>query len=208
MRETLIALGAAAGASLCCTGPVVLASVGATTLAGFAWMDSIRPYLFVGALGLIGWASWRSYRPSAAADCCSLAERTSLKRQRQALWLATPVMAVLLAFPYLQAAALGVNGEEAVASRAGVTESNWAIAGMTCTGCAAGLEGSLAAQPGMLSCLVSFEDGNMRCLTEKGKIDTETIPALVSQLAFESSEATDPANPEPPTYAKPEPQGG
>ena len=122
--------------------------------------------------------------------------------------MATPVMALLLAFPYLQAAALGGNGDAVAASRAGATESHWAIAGMTCAGCSAGLEGSVAAQAGMLSCLVSFEDGNMRCLTEKGKFDTGTIPAIVSRLGFEASDATDPANPEPPADTRPEPGRG
>ena len=106
MRDSILTLGAATFASLCCTGPVLLASLGATSLAGFSWLEPLRPYLSIGALGLVGWAFWRSYRPQAAKACCSLDEQVKLTRQRRALWLAAPLVALLLAFPYIQASSM------------------------------------------------------------------------------------------------------
>ena len=173
MRDSIMALGAAAFASLCCTGPVLLASLGATSLAGFSWLEPARPYLSLGAVGLVGWAFWRSYRPQAVEACCSLDERTKLTRQRRTLWLAAPLVGLLLAFPYIQASSM-TDGSSDYASQADEgAASTWAIAKMTCIGCAAGLEASLAAQPGMLACEVIFEDRHMQCLIDGGKLGEE-----------------------------------
>ncbi len=186
MRDSILALGAATFASLCCTGPVLLASLGATSLAGFSWLEPVRPYLSIGALGLVGGAVWHSYRPQAAEACCSLGERTKLARQRRALWLAAPLIALLLAFPYIQAASM-TDGESGYADQIDEgAASNWAIAEMTCIGCAAGLEASLAAQPGMLACEVVFEDRRMLCLIDGKKLREAAIPQLVDQLGFKA----------------------
>ena len=99
MRKSILTLAAAGIASLCCIGTVLLASLGATSLAGFSWLEPVRPYLSIGAIGLFGWAFRRSYRPTVAEACCSLDEQVKLTRQRRALWLAAPLVALLLGLP-------------------------------------------------------------------------------------------------------------
>ena len=207
MRDFILALGAATFASLCCTGPVLLASLGATSLAGFSWLEPVRPYLTIGAVGLVGWAFWRSYRPQAAEACCSLDERTKLTRQRRALWLAAPLVALLLAFPYIQASSMTDGGRGFADQVDEGAASSWAIAEMTCTGCAAGLEASLAAQPGMLACEVLFEDRRMQCLIDGEKLGEAAIPQLVDQLGFTARQIKPPVDPKTSPSAKPKPQG-
>ena len=186
MRNSILALGTAAIASLCCTGPILLASLGATSLAGFSWLEPVRPYLTIGALGLVGWAFWHSYRPQAAEACCSLDEQVKLTRQRRALWLAAPLVALLLAFPYIQASSM-TDGNSDNADRVDEgAASTWAIAGMTCTGCAAGLEASLAAQPGMLACDVTYKEGRMHCVIDGKKLNESAIPAMVNELGYQA----------------------
>lgn len=186
MRNSILTLAAAGIASLCCIGPVLLASLGATSLAGFSWLEPVRPYLSIGAIGLFGWAFWRSYRPQAAEACCSLDEQVKLTRQRRALWLAAPLVALLLAFPYIQASSM-TDGNSDYADRADEgSASTWAITGMTCAGCAAGLEASLAAQPGMLACDVTYKEGRMRCVIEGKNLNESTIPAMVNELGYQA----------------------
>ncbi len=186
MRDSILALGAATFASLCCTGPILLASLGATSLAGFSWLEPVRPYLSIGALGLVGWVFWRSYRPQAAEACCSLDERVKLAHQRRTLWLAAPLVALLLAFPYIQASSM-TDGKSGYASQVDEgAASTWVIAEMTCTGCAAGLEASLAAQPGMLACEVTYKEGRMHCVIDGKKLNESTIPAMVNELGYQA----------------------
>ena len=187
MRTTSMAVITAAGASLCCTGPLLLAGLGAGSLAGFAWLEPTRPYLALAAVGLLGWAFWRSYRPQVAQACCSIEERKGLSLQRKSLWGIASLVLVLLAFPYLQAS-LGYSDADSsvVAEYAPGEQSTWAIAGLTCAGCAAGLEASLAATKGMTACEVLFDDGMMNCRVDANRLDIAAIPGMVERLGFRS----------------------
>lgn len=188
MRTTSIAVITAAAASLCCTGPILLAGIGAGSLAGFAWLEPIRPYLALAAVGLLGWAFWRSYRPRAVEACCSIEERKGLSLQRKSLWGIAPLVLVLLAFPYLQASLENSGADSSVVTgQAPGEQSTWAIAGMTCAGCAAGLEGSLAAEKGMLACRVKFEDELMDCRVDGEQLDAAAIPGLVERLGYRAA---------------------
>ena len=185
MRTTSIAVITAAAASLCCTGPILLAGLGAGSLAGFAWLEPIRPYLGLVAVGLLGWAFWRSYRPRAVEACCSIEEWKGLSLQRKSLWGIAPLVLVLLAFPYLQASLGNSDADSSlVTDQAPGEKSTWAIAGMTCSGCAAGLEASLAATKGMTACEVLFDDGMMNCRVDANRLDVAAIPDMVERLGF------------------------
>ena len=192
MRTISMAVITAAGASLCCTGPILLAGIGAGSLAGFAWVEPVRPYLSLAAVGLLGWAFWRSYRPSAVEACCSTEERKGLSLQRKSLWGIAPLVLVLLAFPYLQASLENSDADSSVVTgHAPGDQSTWAIAGMTCAGCAAGLEASLAATTGMTACEVLFDDGLMNCRVDANRLDVAAIPGLVGRLGFQARLAPD-----------------
>lgn len=192
MRTTSIAVITAAAASLCCTGPILLAGLGAGSLAGFAWLEPIRPYLGLAAVGLLGWAFWRSYRPRAVEACCSIEEWKGLSLQRKSLWGIAPLVLVLLAFPYLQASLASRHADSSVVTgQAPAEQSTWAIAGMTCAGCAAGLEASLAAAKGMKVCEVHFDDGLMNCRVDANRLDIAAIPGMVERLGFRARLAPD-----------------
>ncbi len=186
MRNSLLAILTATFATLCCTGPILLASLGATSLASFAWVGPFRPYLSIGAVGLIGWAFWRSYRPQAKAACCTVDQRAALIRQRRVLLAVVPTIVLLLAFPYFLGTSLAGGEVDSTAIQPGNAKSTWAITGMTCAGCATGLEASLAAESGMLACEVSFDERQMGCVTDGNKLKEANIPSLVSQYGFKA----------------------
>lgn len=185
MRNSLLAILTATFATLCCTGPVLLAFLGATSMASFAWVEPFRPYLSIGVLGLLGWAFWRSYRPQTRAACCTVDQRAVLRRQHRAFLTVTPIIVLLLAFPYfLGTSAISQNTGQILGTTA--TESHWAIAGMTCPGCAAGLEASLTTREGMLTCDVSYQESRMLCVVDETRLDKTAIPALVDELGYKA----------------------
>ena len=96
------ALLAAAGASLCCVLPVVVAFAGVGSAALGALFEPYRPYLIGATVLLLGFAFHRAYRPQ-AAECApgeSCAVPDNRRRQRRLLWIVAVVALLLLTFPY------------------------------------------------------------------------------------------------------------
>jgi mercuric ion transport protein len=96
------ALVAAAGASVCCVVPVVVALAGVGSAALGALFEPYRPYLIAATVGLLGLAFYRAYRPRPDActpgDICAVP--ASGRRQRMLLWIVAAAAALLLTFPY------------------------------------------------------------------------------------------------------------
>jgi mercuric ion transport protein len=105
-RSSLIAgTLAAIGASLCCVAPLLLLALGI----GGAWIGSLtaldpyRPLLVALPLVFLVFAFRGLYRRP-ARDCATeaaCANPVVLRRQRQAFWLVSPWLLVLLAIPWL-----------------------------------------------------------------------------------------------------------
>ena len=96
------ALLAAAGASLCCVLPVVVAFAGVGSAAFGAMFEPYRPYMVGATVLLLGFAFYRAYRP-AAAECApgeSCAVPENRRRQRLLLWIVAVVAMLLLTFPF------------------------------------------------------------------------------------------------------------
>ncbi|MGB8929958.1 MAG: mercuric transporter MerT family protein [Anaeromyxobacteraceae bacterium] len=104
------AVAAAFAASLCCLGPLVMAALGiggAGLLARFEF-EAYRPYLATLAVILLGAGIYLAYRrprleagTAAGTAACECVSPTTSHLARVALWLATVVVVLLLAFPYL-----------------------------------------------------------------------------------------------------------
>jgi mercuric ion transport protein len=104
-KASLIAgAAAAAGASLCCVGPLVLlaAGVGGTWIANLTALEPYRP-LFVGlTLLFLGLAFRRLYLvPQVCILGALCAEPRTAKRQRLTFWIAAVPLLGLLAAPWL-----------------------------------------------------------------------------------------------------------
>jgi mercuric ion transport protein len=106
---TWSALGAvvsAFAASICCVGPLVLLALGA----GGAWasrlsvLEPYRPVFIAITFGFLGFAFYRAYRTPEGAACPpdgSCAVPRARRISRIVLWIVTPLILALLAFPYL-----------------------------------------------------------------------------------------------------------
>ncbi|WP_242392131.1 mercuric transporter MerT family protein [Anaeromyxobacter oryzisoli] len=102
------AIAAAFAASLCCIGPLVLAALGLGGAGLLVKLEAYRPYLAVLTVGLLGagfYLTYRHPRPAGAgasgSPACDCTVPTAHRFGRVALWVATVVIAVFLAFPYL-----------------------------------------------------------------------------------------------------------
>lgn len=96
------ALLAAAGASVCCVLPVVVALAGVGSAAFGAMFEPYRPYMIGATVLLLGFAFYRAYRPQQAecapGESCAMPENR--RRQRLLLWIVAVVAGLLLTFPY------------------------------------------------------------------------------------------------------------
>lgn len=108
------AIVAAFVSSLCCIGPLVLAALGLGGAGLLVMLEAYRPYLAAVTLGLLGAGYHLTYRrPTSAAPgatrspACDCAVPKAHRLGRVALWVATVVVAVLLAFPYLAGVLFG-----------------------------------------------------------------------------------------------------
>lgn len=96
------ALLAAAGASVCCVLPVVVAFAGVGSAAFGAMFEPYRPFMIGATVLLLGFAFYQAYRP-AAAECApgeSCAVPENRRRQRLLLWIVAVVALLLLTFPF------------------------------------------------------------------------------------------------------------
>lgn len=98
-------LAAAIGASSCCVLPLVLFALGVSG----AWIGNVtvlapyQPYFVVAAVAFLGAGFFRIYRrPRAAcAEDGTCARPASTRLVKIALWAATVLVAIAVAFPYV-----------------------------------------------------------------------------------------------------------
>ena len=103
-RGALVASGVAAIlASVCCLGPLVLVLLGVSG----AWIGNLTafepysPYFSVAALGALGFAGWRIFRPAAECKPGEVCAVPSVRRSYKVIFVVVAVLVALaLAFPF------------------------------------------------------------------------------------------------------------
>ena len=104
-------LAAAIGASSCCVLPLVLFALGVSG----AWIGNVtvlapyQPYFIVAAVAFLGVGFFRVYRRprTACAEGETCARPGSTRLVKIALWAATVLVAIAVAFPYVAPLLLG-----------------------------------------------------------------------------------------------------
>lgn len=105
MKQTLLgAVGAAAAASVCCAGPLVLLLMGfsGAWMSHLAWFAPLRPVLMGLALAALLWVFKRIYYPSPAYACekGQVCERPQVQRATKIVfWTTSVLVGLLLASP-------------------------------------------------------------------------------------------------------------
>lgn len=182
MNKTIFTtMGVAFLASLCCIGPIALLVLGSTSVGLFTVFEPFRPILAVLSLGVLVYAYFKLFRKERVACCKTEDSKKALRKQKRILMGITPFVFVLLAFPYFAG-----GSHDGISNNHTGLKSEWLVEGMTCGGCAAGMEGSLATADGMNYCEVDYENKNMLCFTDDSKLTIDMIPELVSSNGFKA----------------------
>jgi mercuric ion transport protein len=174
---TWSALGAvlsALAASICCVGPLVLLALGA----GGAWasrlsvLEPYRPVFIAITIGFLGFAFYRAYRMPEGAACApdgSCAVPRARRISRIVLWIVTPLILALLAFPYFAPRLF------AATSPKGATDMQTNQAGLKTDACCL---------PNAQPAAIAAKDMNMtRKNTNPNLISLFSVPSLVCTAA-------------------------
>lgn len=150
------ALGAAIAASACCTVPLMLVSagVGGAWLSGLRALEPYRPFFIILAVGLIGFAFFRSYKARQAFDC-ACEPRTRPRAPKTLLGIGALLTAGLIASPWLVPAA--PTASTALPSMPpGIETAILHIEGMSCPSCTTTVTRALHNTEGVMRAEVTY----------------------------------------------------
>ena len=162
-------------AGSCCILPVLAVGLG---LGGgaFAFSQFLGEYhwLFVGmAFLLIGWSFWSVFLRKCEGSCAP-------GKLRKASIIGSFMFILIFAF-YPQVL-IGGNDSHIESG----DEIAFHVTGMTCDGCARGIEASLRSQKGIKSCFVSFKEETMKCALMKNQ-NTKQVISWIKEIGYEAS---------------------
>ncbi|MBI1367133.1 MAG: hypothetical protein GC162_00615 [Planctomycetes bacterium] len=199
-RSTLYCLGAAATAvlsSACCWLPLVLLAFG-VTLGGVAgFFESVRSFFLLAAAIFLGAGFYFTYfRRSVCkpGEACATPNPKLQRFNRSMLWVATVFVIAFALFPYYSPMLIRTfNGGDSAAPPDAATPQATVLAtyrfrveGMTCTGCAAGLEARLGRLPGIASAEVSFDVSEAVVRADPGWFDPAAVVNTVQTAGFKA----------------------
>lgn len=190
-RGTKLGLaGAVAGAlaaSICCLGPLVLVTLGATGawIGGLAALEPYRPLFVLAAVGLLGFAFRREYRRP-PADACSPGSICSAPGARRGarfgLWVVAALVVGLLVLPYVAPRLLATPTTAPAPQRtANVT---FAVDNMTCGGCVATVTKVLRGVPGVLAAHVTLEPPRATVRFNPARVAPERLAAASAAVGY------------------------
>ncbi len=189
------AVGAAALASICCWGPLLLLATGISFSAAglIEALAPWRPLLLAAAVVLLGLGFYGAYfgkGAATAASCCTPLDRV----HRGGLWPAAGAVLAFALLPLFSGALFG-SGESGTTAGPTVDATaegqvrTYKIDGMTCESCAPVVEDALAELPGVVSCDVSYEKRRAR-VRASGEQPTDTaVEKAVSDAGFSATRA-------------------
>ncbi|MFB6232310.1 MAG: mercuric transporter MerT family protein [Salinibacter sp.] len=194
------ALGAALGASACCTIPLALVSLGI----GGAWiggLTALAPYrwLFVGlaiaALAYAGYNEWRlSQQPG--CDCPTI---FSSRARRSVLGLGALAVLVLVASPWLLGVSTSSTTQQAQATTAGsgqrgasATPTSFRqvvleVEGMTCAACPRAVKTALKGVDGVYSVEATLKPPEAVVRFDPKTVSVEDLTKATAGAGFPSS---------------------
>ncbi|MCH8010647.1 MAG: heavy-metal-associated domain-containing protein [Candidatus Marinimicrobia bacterium] len=103
-------------------------------------------------------------------------------QKRTLLGIALIILALVI-FPYYNGVLFG--GDPLENDSKGVV-SEWSIEGMTCQGCARGLQGGMAAVKGVVSCQVDYKTNSMVCTYNDKVLNSEKVAEHVAKMGYKA----------------------
>jgi len=181
------AVAGALAASVCCLGPLVLVTLGATGawIGGLTALEPYRPLFIVATVGLLGWAFFREYRKPKAEACAPgsvCAVPAARRGMRVALWVVAALVVVLLALPYVAPRLVATTtAAPAPRSTASVT---LAVHKMTCDGCVATVTKALTGVPGVAAAEVALDPPRAVVVFDPTRVSPEQLVTATGAVGY------------------------
>lgn len=183
-------LGAALLASSCCIGPVLFGVLGLGAFGAGAVLERFRPIFIALTFLILGIAFFLTYRKrkiSCADGQCEV--RGASKWSKFTLWAVTLFTLTFLTFP--EWSHILLNAQTEVSTMNQLVTLN--ISGMTCGGCAVGVQNALNAVPGVVSSTVSLESATATVTLGETPATLQALVAAVQAAGYDATATSSPS---------------
>ncbi len=172
-------------ASICCLGPIVLAVLGVGGAGLFSKFENLRPYLFGLTAVLLGLAFFFTYRKRKVKcedGTCKIHKAS--KWNKIALWVATVLIMLFIAFPYFFGALKTDSGDNQMNGE--ISEVTITIKGMTCSGCEFNVESAIKKLNGIIKVKADHKKEKALVLFKEGQIKIDEIMQMINKTGYKA----------------------
>lgn len=185
-------------ASLCCIGPLLAIGLGLGSFGASAFFETLRPYLLVATLALLGISFYLVYRkPKAVCADGSCQIEGAGRWSKITLWIVTVFVVAFAAFPTYSGffvakgnkttlppsesrVAIATTAQE----QATTATTTLKVEGMTCAGCVANVQNALQKTPGVTSAQVSLDPPQAVVTYNSKQVQVETLIQAVQKAGY------------------------
>ena len=177
----------AIAASLCCITPVLALIAGTSGIAStFSWIEPFRPYLIALTILVLLLAWYQKLKPKKQEiDCDCEEEKPKFINSKKFLLLVTLFAGLMLTFPYYSQIFYPNTSKEVVyVKESNISEVEYNIKGMTCTGCEVHIESEVNKLEGIIEVKANHEKGNTIVKYDKTKVTNNEIEDAVRKTGY------------------------
>ncbi len=185
------ALVAAMLASACCWLPLLFIGAGASVVGVAGFFEAYRFY-FLGTTGLLlGAGFYYVYlrKPKCApGEACEVPDPRLQRVNKTVLWIATVAVIGLASFPNYVSYLVGGAGNDVAAVESTLDSRTYAVAGMTCEGCASSVGTAIETVPGVASARVSYPEKIARVFFQPGSVvEDSLVLGAIESVGYEAA---------------------
>lgn len=181
------AVAAAVGATVCCTGPLLLFSLGI----GGAWtgnltaMEKYRPFWTAATLVFLGLAFLRAYRKPRKEACApgTTCPPEAGRRNKVLLWIVAVLVLGLLALPYAIPYAFAGGPDDAPVT----LQATLSVRNMTCGACRVIVKKSLTRVEGVRDAKVTLDPPRAVVTYDPAKAGPDRLIEATTRAGFPST---------------------
>ena len=172
-------------ASLCCIGPIVLATLGLGGAGFLSGLEAYRPYIMGMTFLFLGTAFFFTYRKKEVAcedGTCKI--ESGSKTSKIILWSITGLALILLAFPYVDwsSESKAANMENI----AGLSSVTIPVEGMTCSSCNKAVEIAVNKLDGIQHVKADFETKQAEVQFDQDKVSIDKIQQAIDDIGYKA----------------------
>ena len=185
MKEKLSNIGVVSGAflaSLCCIGPVVLATLGLGGAGFIVGLEAYRPYFIGFTISVLGLAFFLTYlKKEAACEDGSCKVETKSKNSKLILWSITVLSAFFIVFPYINWTDDDFDFSNVSPE---MTVLTLPVTGMTCESCNNAVELAVGRVDGVEGVSADYIKGEAMVAFDENSASAAEIVEAIKKLGY------------------------